>query len=714
MLYIPYVNVRQGTRSTSQFSRGNTLPLTQLPFGMAGFVPATRNLMHGQFYHPEDRSLECVRLTHQPSPWIGDYGVLLLLPQRGAPALSPNMRWSGYRPEDAVLQPDYLKLHFLRYRVMFELTPTIRGAAIRLTYHGDEQALLSILPVDGTQTFRLDAESKKLFGSTDMQNNGNACHFKMYYVLDFDEPPCAEESMFAENGQIHKGAASGEGPGAEYHIAFKEKIIHARLAISYISEEQALRNLENELSNSTFDQIHEKANTHWEEILSRIEAETVTEEQMKTFYSCLYRLFLYPNICFEYDRQNKPYHFCPSDGTVRKGKRYTNNGFWDTYRTVYPMFSLVARNEFADIIDGFIQDYRDCGWLPRWTAMGEFGIMPGTLIDSVIGEAAVSGVSQASVLEDGLKGMLRHAKEVSNDEKNGRNNIDQYLKFGYIPYTECNESVNWTLDFAYGDYCIAQTAKVLGYPDIEKEFRARDKNYQHLFDKKTGFMRAKDANGEFREPFNSFAWGRDYTEGSAWQNSFAVPHDIEGLAELYGSKEAFCEKLDELFSNPPIYYVGGYEKEIHEMTEMASVDFGQCAISNQPSMHIPYLYAVLGQKNKTDFWVRRIMRKLFNSSDGGFPGDEDNGSMACWYLLSALGLYSLCPASGNFVIGSPLVKKAIIHLQNGESLEIQTENQTADVWKLKTISFNGNDYTEATIETRELLRGGCFRYVFDH
>ena len=235
-----------------------------------------------------------------------------------------------------------------------------------------------------------------------------------------------------------------------------------------------------------------------------------------------------------------------------------------------------------------------------------------------------------------------------------------YLKLGYVPFDEQRESVNLTLDAAYGDFCIAQIAAVLDHPEIEKEYRERAKNYRTLFDPETGFMRPRDSQGNFRPDFSPFSWGRDYTEASAWQTSTFVPHDIEGLAQLHGGVEKLVKKLDDIFNTPPIYEVGGYGSEIHEMSEMAAVNFGQCAISNQPSFHIPYMYAALGKVEKTNYWVKKICDELFTSDADGFPGDEDNGTMAAWYIFSCLGLYPLCPGKPEYIRSQMLVKSAKI------------------------------------------------------
>jgi len=660
MQYLPYVNIKQGSKSASRFSNGNTLPLTQIPFGMVSFLPQTQVDRGSWFFHPDDRSLEGIRLSHQPSPWIGDYGCLVLLPQREKSLAETWTNWSSYRPEEATLNPDHLHVNFLRYRTEMSVSPTERGAAFELEYAGDESAILSILPVGGEMGHRIDAENNRVYGYTTYHSLDVAKNFKMHYVMEFDTAIIADKTYVStgKNNSVQLGQ-SIEGENAGIHITFNGKKVAGRVAISYISEEQAIANLEQELVGKTYTDIQAKAEAIWEEHLSRIEIETDSEDQMRTFYSAMYRTFLFPHKAYEYDANGDAIHYSPATGKVHDGVRYTDNGFWDTYRTVYPLFSLIAKEEYAEMLEGFINDYVYGGWLPRWLSIGEVGCMPSTLIDAVIADAAIKGIVSDEILEKGLEGMLKHATVAGPEARYGRNGVEDYVKLGYVPFDKEGESVNLTLDAAYGDYCIAQVAKVLGKSDIEAEYSERAKNYRHLFDAETGFMRARNSEGKFRPDFDPYSWGRDYTESSAFQPSFFVPHDLDGLVELYGGKEQFIQKLDELFAAETRFNVGGYGCEIHEMSEMAAVDFGQFAISNQPSFHLPFLYAAVGEVEKTDYWVKKVCEELITHKDDGFPGDEDNGTMAAWYVFSTLGLYPLCPGKENgYVRSSSLVKNA--------------------------------------------------------
>lgn len=670
MSYTESVDIRQGTKSTPRYSNGNTLPLTQLPFGMASFVPQTNGGNGNWFYYPEDRCLEGVRLTHQPSPWIGDYGTFVFQPQMGTPCLNANQRWSGYRPEQAVLRPDYLSFDFLRSRCQLELTPTERGAAVKLNFRQPENCWLSFFSVSGENSWRWDADQNRLVMTTTSHNVlDNPIDFKMYAVVQFELGAVESAKILAghSDGSLMQSDSLAEADGS-FHLPIKKAETEFQLAISYISEEQAICNLRQE--SGSFAQRKQIATDSWEERLSRISVETETEKQKKTFYTCLYRTFLFPHKAYELDENGNAVHYSPCDGKIRPGVRYTDNGFWDTFRTVYPLFAVIARKEYAEMLEGFINDYRDSGWLPRWLSLGEVNCMPSTLIDAVIADAAVKGIVSSDLLEIGLEGMLKHANQPAPDPRDGRHGVVSYLKHGYVPCDEQRESVNLTLDAAYGDFCIAQVAEVLNRPELAEEYRVRAKNYRNLFDSVTGFMRPRDSKGELRPDFSPFGWGRDYTEGGPWQTSFFVPHDVEGLAELHGGKEALLKKLDELFATPPLYEVGGYGFEIHEMSEMAAVDFGQCAISNQPSFHIPYLYAMLGEDEKANFWIKKICDELFTSEPDGLPGDEDNGTMAAWYVFSCLGLYPFCPGKPEYIRSRMLVKSARINGKDWDSAKV--------------------------------------------
>lgn len=629
-----------GTKSQMRFSTGNALPLVQLPFGMASFSPQTEVIedRNGWFFQPDLPSIEGIRLTHQPSPWIGDHGTFLLTPQSDLIGDTHNSAWSGYRINESVFEPHYLKIKFLRSNATFELTPTLRGAKIRLNYENQEENYLSFLKVDGNYTYEIDQENNILYGTNDYCRQGDHVNFKMHYVAKFpNDIVDFEKSRSCKDG---------------IHIALKKQQFELEVAISYISKDQAIENL----TNCDFETTKNYAEKEWEEKLSRIEIDTENEDQKRTFYSCMYRVFLFPRIAYEIKKGEECVHYSPYDGKIHNGVRYVGTGFWDTVRTQFPLFSLIAKKEFASMVEGFINDYIEGGYLPRWISLGETGCMPSTLIDGVIAEASCNNIISKELLEIAFKGMIHHANVPSKEKRYGRYGIYDYLKYGYVPADKYGESVNLTTDFAYGDFCIAQVAKKLGYNGASTEYMRRSQFYKNVFDKEYGFLRGRKEDGNFEENFHPLKWGGCYTEGSAYQNAFFVPHDIEGLVSLYGGKEKFLEKFDLIFTLPPKYRVHGYGGEIHEMTEMAQADLCQFAISNQPSFHLPYIYAYLGETEKCEYWVKKALDLFSYKTEIGFPGDEDNGSMASWYILSTIGMYKLCPGKDEYIKITPTVK----------------------------------------------------------
>lgn len=651
MNYIQYVNIKQGTKSVRRFSNGNTLPLVQRPFGFAAFAPQTDSSRGPWFYHPDDRSFEGVRLTHQPSPWISEHGAIVIQPQSEIPYMSEGNRWSGFVKDKTVLLPHYLSYNLTRPKAKLELTPTEYGACIRVTFHHDFDHYISVLPVRGMCGYEFDAEMGRLYCYTDCgepsggYDKGRA---RTYFVFDFGKGVIDPDKTLVENPSEKKRGTSTEGENTAIHLFVNTKELTFSMASSYISYEQAERNLKNDSTYDDFDHLKNENNEIWNNVLARIQIKA-DEKIMKTFYSCLYRVFLFPHKAYELDENNKPIHYAPSCASVKDGYRYTDNGFWDTYRTVYPLFSMIAKSELKEMLFGFVQDYMDGGWLPRWTAMDAKNCMPSTMIDAVIADAAVRGVIPDDLLKIAFEGMEKHANIPSPNPAYGREGCEYYTKMGYVPSDKYKESVNLTLDSAYCDYCLGVVADILGEKEKAKAYYQRSKNYRNIFDRETGFMRGKRIDGSFEPDFDPIMWGRDYTEAAAWQTTFAVQHDFEGLAELYGGKEELMKKLDDLFAAPLDYRVGGYQCEIHEMTEFADGKWGQCAISNQPSFHLPFIYAYFGETEKTNTWVTKLCNEGFSADDDGFPGDEDNGTMAAWYIFSALGIYPLCPGKAEYV-----------------------------------------------------------------
>ena len=598
MNYLSYVNTKMGTESTPRFSRGNTLPLTALPFSMVSFCPQTEILSERfqWFFNPRIPYLDGIRLTHQASPWIGDYGTILLTPQSDFIANSYKNAGSSYKISDAELSPSYLKAYFNRARCNFELAPTERGCAVRLNFDTEKQKCLSVF-------------AKVLSG------------------LD------KEASREVENG---------------FHLAFDRQSVELRVAISYISFDMALEGMSLECGKKSFDTIRKEGTKIWNSYLSRLTPEIKSREQRKIFYSCLYRAFLFPRKAYEVKKDGTKLFYAPYEGVVKQGVRYTDHGAWDTYRTTFPLFSLVAREEYEEILRGMLSDYDDCGYLPRWSAFGEVGCMPSTLVDAIIAQAVCHGIGNKELHSRLLDAMLHHANFESSDKRYGRNGIEAYLKFGYVPCDFEKESVNLTLDFAYGDWCISQVAHALGKTEIANEYLKRSESYKALFDSETGYFRPKDSSGKFKGDFDPSLWGGDYTESGAYQCLFGAPHALDEIAKMLGGRDEALKKLDEFFEMKPWFRVQNYNGEIHEMSEMALSSLGQCAISNQPSFTMPFLPLYFGNAEKTRAIVDKICKEYFTIDS--YPGDEDTGSMSSWYIFATLGKFPICPGKRDFCI----------------------------------------------------------------
>ncbi len=714
--YLPYVNVFQGTNSTPEFSHGNVLPLCARPFGMNAFAVETRGHSHTLFFNPNDSFTTGIRLTHAPSPWISDYATFTIAPSSGDRngAEIDGRQRSGYTLRRTVCTPYEIDLRLMVHRASIRLVPTVRGAAFSLSWDDIDATRRFVLTNrDAECKIHILPEKRRIVGYTRSHTWPCKPQFAMYYVIEFDTDfDMSKTVVKAPNGEALDSTAENIGKHICLNLAFagRPNAVNARLATSFVSDGQAEINLENELVGKDFDTILADAKADWERRLSKIEIDA-DEEVMRTFYSCLYRMMLFPRIFHEFDREGRQIHYSPALGSVCEGPMYTDNGFWDTYKTVYPLYSIIMSDEYSDMCAAFCNFFDEAGWLPRWMSPGAVNCMPGTAIDAVFGDAVAKGV----VKERGLigrmyKSTMKHVLYPSPTAEYGRDGIDSFNSLGYVS-SNYHESVNKTLDYAYGNFCVAQMAKALGDDENYEFLMKTAENYKNIWDNDVGFMRAKNEKGEMRSDWNNIQWGGDYTEGSAWQNSFAVYQDFLGLSKIMGGREKLVEKMDDLFSEKPYYDTYGYGGEIHEMLEMAAVDFGQCALSNQPSFHIPYIYSCMGRPEKTAFWVRRALKELFNSTINGYPGDEDNGSMAGFYVFGALGFYPVCPGVGEYVVGSPAVRHAVIHTDAGTDFVIDAEKNSDERIYVRAMSYNGSPLHRTFIKHDEIKAGG--RLTFD-
>lgn len=700
------IDTRHGTDNNRHYSNGNTLPITGVPFGMNYFCLQTTSEQGSWWFHPHHRTVQGIRLTHQPSPWMGDFSHLLLSPVAGSLSSTDLLMQQGsYKPEEAACHPHYLSYYHIRYRIRCELAPSTYGAHLRMTYHQPDKEKKLLLTLPGRFAVRYSADDHCLKGHIINYSGCEDPDFKMYIAMQ-----CVTPASLSENGQK---ADELQGENGSVMLTFAdsghvdEQQVTVILATSFISQAQADLNLAR-LTQTTFDEQTLQAERLW---LNQLEKITVTDRdksRVDLFYQMLYRCFLFPQKMYELDAQNRPIHYDTFSKSVQDGYLYTNNGFWDTYKTVYPLFSLIAVPEYEEMLEGFLNSYRHTGFLPKWLSPDERGLMPGTLVDAVIADAAVKNI-RADLMPEFLEAMLTAATTQSGHPNYGRQGTRDYLALGYVPNTY-HESVNHTQDYAYSDFCIGQVASSLGKQELAEAYYRSSQNYRHLVSQESGLMRSKTPDGNFSEPFRPTSWGKDYTEGSAWQNSFAVFHDFQGLIEAHGGEAAFTEHLTELCNTPACFEVGGYGFEIHEMSEFAAFDFGQIAISNQPSFHLPYLFHYVKQPHIGSHLLKELMTRAFHHGYDGYPGDEDNGSMSGWFIFNSLGFYPVTPGSAEYVLGIPLFDEAVIHLSNGNHLNIKARQNVPQYHYVKRIHRNQTEHSPLFVTHDDLMTGGTLTF----
>jgi predicted alpha-1,2-mannosidase len=692
---VTLVSILQGTDSTPSFSRGNTLPIAARPFGMAHWTLQTTPNTPWMF-QPGQRRIQGFRSTHQLSPWLGDYGHATFLPISGAPKLEYDSRASSYRPEDSILSPHTMAIRLLRYGIDAELVPTERGALIHANYtYQQTPGFVFDVPGDNLPIPEPDAARRTILFRSTANSGGVPKDFACFYVLQFSEPWA---TLANEDQKDHRST----------HLTFADSVrsLDVRIATSFISFEQAERNLHLELGTKSLTELRAESEKVWNESLKRIEIEGATEQQQRTFYSCMYRTLLFPRMWHEPDASGAMQHRSPYNGKVVPGVMYADHGYWDVYRAWYPMMTILFPDRLAEILQAWVNAYQEGGWLPQFPCPGYRACMTGSLIDSLFGEAAVKGI-RGFDLVTAYEGLRKHATEPGNpDAGYGRRGIEEYLKFGYDPADKVDQSAAETVDAAYGDFCIAQVAKALGKADDYAMFMKRSENWRNIFDPNVGFFRGKNSDGSYLEPFNPIRWGNPYVEAAAYQHRFDAPHAMPELIEAMGGKEKVVAELEKMIKMAPAFDVGSYGTEIHEMSEMAAVNFGQYAHSNQPSHHLLYIFTVAGRQDRTAYWTRRVMDDLYTPDL--FAGDEDTGSMAAWYIFSSLGFYPLCPGKPEYILGAPLFPRATVHLPNGKILVVENSYKSGN--SIQT-SLNGKLLPGGAVQHDEVKAGGHLRFT---
>ena len=711
--YASYVSTLVGTDSDFELSTGNTYPATAMPWGMNFWSPQTGRMGDGWMYSYRANRIRGFKQTHQPSPWMNDYGQFSLMPTTGEPVFDETERASFFNHKAEEARPYYYGVYLADYDIRTELVPTERAAMFRFTFPENGSSCVVVDAYDRGSAVQVVPDENKIVGYTTRNSGGVPQNFKNYFVVVFDKPFTYKAT--ALDGTIRQGQLKAEGEHAGAIIGFatqKGEQVHARVASSFISPEQAELNLK-ELGTMTFDQLKQKGHDRWNEVLGRVAVESADPDLLRTFYSCLYRSTLFPRMFHEVDASGNTVHYSPHTGEVLPGYLFTDMGFWDSFRGEMPLVNLLYPDMGQKMQEGFLNACRESGFYPEWATPGHRDCMVGNNSASVVADAFVKGVIGADAEE--MFDALKHDANAVHPQvgSSGRTAFESYNRLGYVPSDEVGQSAARTLEYAYDDWCIYQMGRRLGRPSEETDiYKQRCQNYRNLFHPKYKMMSGRDSQGNFPDDFKPDAWWGPFTEGNSWHWTWSVFHDIRGLIDLMGGDEAFAAKLDAVFTTPPTFggNVDTRKQLIHEMREMQVIGMGQYAHGNQPIQHMMYLYAYAGQPWKTQYWVREAMKRLYQCTPDGYCGDEDNGQTSAWYVLSALGLYPVCPASDQYVLGSPLFPKATVNLANGKKVTFSAPGNTDENRYIETLSLNGQELDRNYLTHKELTDGARLDY----
>ena len=641
---VEYALPLMGTQSSFELSTGNTYPAIARPWGMNFWTPQTGKMGDGWQYVYTANKIRGFKQTHQPSPWINDYGQFVIMPVVGAPEFDQDKRASWFSHKSEVVKPYYYKAYLADHDVITELTPTDRAALFRFTFPENDHSYIVVDALDNASYIKVIPEENKIIGYSTKNSGGVPENFKNYFIIEFDKP-FTYEATFADNS-LKEGAKEQTSKHVGAVIGFKTRkgeIVHAKVASSFISFDQAAVNMK-ELGNDSFETLMAKGKQAWNDVLGKIEVEGGSLDQYRTFYSCMYRALLFPRKFYEIDAAGKVVHYSPYNGEVLPGYMFTDTGFWDTFRALFPFLNLMFPTMNKEMQEGLINTYKESGFFPEWASPGHRGCMVGNNSASVLVDAYIKGV-KVDDLETLYKGLIHGTENVHPTvSSTGRLGHEYYNKLGYVPYdVKINENAARTLEYAYNDWCIYQIAKELGRPKKELELYAkRAMNYKNLYDKESKLMRGKNADGTFQSPFSPLKWGDAFTEGNSWHYTWSVFHDPQGLIDLMGGKDSFVMMLDSVFAVPPLFDDSYYGQVIHEIREMQIMNMGNYAHGNQPIQHMIYMYNYAGQPWKAQYWVRDVMNKMYTPTPDGYCGDEDNGQTSAWYVFSALGFYPVC------------------------------------------------------------------------
>ena len=705
-----WVNPLMGTQSNHDLSNGNTYPSIALPWGMNFWTPQTGEMGDGWQYTYDANKIRGFKQTHQPSPWMNDYGQFSIMPETGSVEINQDDRASWFSHKTETVKPYYYSVYLADYDVTTEITPTERSAQFRFTFPKSDSSSILIDAFDKGSYVKIIPGENKIVGYSTRFASGPLKNFRNYFVIYVDKPITLAHTY---SDTVLQTGLELTADHAIALIGFKTKTgeqVHLHVASSFISIEQAELNLKREQGNDSFEVTKQKAKDIWNKTLGRVKVEGGSVDQTRTFYSCLYRMLFFPNKLYEINAKGEVIHWSPYNGKVLPGYMFAGTGFWDTFRALYPFLNLMYPSINKEMQQGLINDYKEGGWLPEWSSPGYSDVMVGNNSASVVAEAYLKGLRGYDI--ETLYKALVHDASAEGPRAAGRRGADYYNTLGYVPYdVKINENAARTLEYAYDDFSIYQLGKALNKPAAEIDvYKKRSMNYRNLFDPSIGLMRGKNKDGSFETPFNPFKWGDAFTEGNSWHYTWGVFHDIQGLINLMGGKKQFIDKLDSVFTLPPVFDDSYYGFVIHEIREMQIAGMGQYAHGNQPIQHMIYLYDYAGEPWKTQYWARETMNRMYKATPDGYCGDEDNGQTSAWYVFSALGFYPVCPTSGQYILGAPLFKKATLSLEGRKTVVINAPANSTENKYVNSITYNGKPYNFNWLDHKTLLEGGIITF----
>lgn len=698
---VSYVNTLVGSESSFELSTGNTYPATAMPWGMNFWTPQTGKMGDGWTYSYQAHKIRGLKQTHQPSPWINDYGQFSLMATTGKPVFDEDARASWFSHKAETATPYYYSVYLADYDITAELAPTERACVFAFTMPATDSANVIVDAFDKGSTVKVDKDRRIVTGYSVRNSGGVPNNFANYFVITFDRP----FSVSYEQHGAHAGAV------LTFSCKRGDKVV-AHVASSFISEEQAWQNL-TEVAGKSLQQVKEQGRQRWNDILGRVEVDDENIDHLRTFYSCLYRSTLFPRKFYEITAEGDTVHYSPYNGQVLPGTMFTDTGFWDTFRSLFPLVNLVYPSMATQMQQGLVNTYKESGFLPEWASPGHRGCMVGNNSASVVADAWIKGIRGYDV--ETLWQAVCHGAHAVHPEvsSTGRLGWEYYDKLGYVPCdVGINESAARTLEYAYDDWCIYQLGKALGKKKKQIEpYLKHSYNYRNLFNKEFNLMRGRKKDGSWQTPYNPLKWGDVFTEGNGWHYTWSVFQRPDDLIQLMGGEDNFNAMMDSVFNLPPVFDDSYYGQVIHEIREMQIMNMGNYAHGNQPIQHMIYLYDWSNQPRKAQYWVREVMDRLYSATPDGYCGDEDNGQTSAWYVFSAMGFYPVCPASTQYAIGTPYFSKVTLHLENGNSTVITSDDPQKRFIRSKTIDGTPDDSN--FIDHATLSRGSRIAFAME-